>query len=216
MATTQSTRHGYLCFSRDFFFSLNIALVAELLGNQRPNWFFSNSEYGESSLALRMNALLHLHSHSTVGANAAFFVFAFAWAICLFVLLRISSRAPLVQTSLSSIAGVVSLLMLPLSWLFISHSIGSDSVLSGPPWVLLFIELSIATVCAVMFMSTKWFPPRWVGIPLLVLHFAFWEAVCFGPYFWRAPFQSIFAIVGFCAALTWSCCVSVQRRLAHA
>jgi hypothetical protein len=77
---------------------------------------------------------------------------------------------------------------------------------------LLFLELLAATICAVMYLRAKWSLPIWGGIALLVLHFAFWDAVCFGPYFWRAPIESVVAIAGLCSALVWGRYVSVQRQ----
>jgi hypothetical protein len=149
---------------------------------------------------------------SNVGENAAFLVYALVWATFIFLVLRISSGTPLAQRFLISTAGVVSLLALPLSWLYVSHLLGPESVLPGPPRVLLFLELLVATVCAVMYLRAKWSLPVWGGVALLVLHFAFWDAVCFGPYFWRAPIESVVAIVGFCSAFAWGRYVPDQER----
>ena len=211
-ATNQPTKSRSSRFLLEILFSLNIALVAKLLGNQRPNWFFSRLEYGEASLGPRVNASLHLHPHSNIGANAAFIMYGMAWAACFFLLLEIFSGTPLAQRFRSSMAGVVSLLALPVYWLYVSRLLGSDSTLPRPPWVLLFLELVAATVCAVMYLRTKWSLPAWGGVILLGLHFAVWDAVCFGPYFWRAPFQSIFAVAGFCSVVAWGYYVSAQRQ----
>jgi len=210
MRNNESMSTGHLSYFYQFLFALNIVLVAILEGNQRPNRLFSVLEYGEAGLGTRVNAFLHLHPHSNVGANGAFFVYALVWATCLFLLLRITSGTHLAQRFLRSLGGIVSLLALPLSWLYVSHLLGWDSFLPGLPRGLLFLELLAAIVCAVMYLRATWSLPIWGSVALLTLHFAFWDTVCFGPYFWRAPFQSIFAIAGFFSALLWARTVPVQ------
>lgn len=65
---------------------------------------------------------------SNVGANAAFLVYALVWATFIFLVLRISSGTPLAQRFLISTAGVASLVALALSWLYVSHLLGPESV----------------------------------------------------------------------------------------
>jgi hypothetical protein len=211
MLEKQPQNNNYLRHIFEFLFSLYIALVAKLMGNQKPNWFFSRLEYGEASVGPRMNAFLHLHPHSAVGLNGAFFVYAFAWAMCLFLLLKISSGTALAQRLLSSLGGIVSLLVLPLSWLYVSRLFGWTSFLPTLPQGVLFLELLAATLGAVMYLRAHRSLPIWGTAALLALHFVFWDAACFGPYFWRAPFHTIFVIAGFCSALAWSRYVSAQR-----
>lgn len=211
MHKKQLWRTCYLNYFHEFLFAFNIALIAKLEGNQKPNKFFSFLESGQMSLQQRINAFFSLHPHSSFGGNIAFIIYALAWALCLFLFLRIFSRTHLLQRFLNSLAGFSALLALPASWLYVTRLLGQFPILHRPPQVLLFVELLAATISAAMYLYGKWSLPAWESLVLLVAHFVFWDAVCFGPYFWRAPFQSIFAIAGFCSALAWGRYVSMQR-----
>ncbi|SRR5216683_2577431 len=206
-------RTSYLRYLHEFFFSLNIALVAKLEGNQKPNKFFSLLESGESSLRLRINTYLHMHPHSDIGGNTAFLALTLGLALCIFLLLRISSRTSLTK-KLLQLAGLVSLFALPASWLYVTQFVGSTTPSANLLRGLLLPELLAATICGAVYMYGRWPLQVWGSVALLVLHFSYWDAVCFGPYFWRAPFQSLFAIAGLCSSLVWGLYISDQRRMA--
>lgn len=149
MKKIHETQTSYLRYAHEFLFSLNIALVAKLQGNQKPNRFFFWVDTGESSLQSKLNSHLHLHPHSPIGANLAFVVLALGMALCLFLLLRVLSSTVLVGRFLRSAAGIVSLLFLPVSWLCVTQLIPVLPPLPNPPHTLLVLELLAVSAFAV-------------------------------------------------------------------
>jgi hypothetical protein len=197
---THTDLGGYL---RQIFFTLNLALIAKLWGNQRPNKVFSYLDFHEFAIQLKINSSLHLAPHNNVGANAAFLILTFGLSLCIFLL--ISFLATILPTkSFLKYSGIVSLTLLPISWLFVSRlldGVSSFSVLSNG---MLLLETLAIAFCGIAFWNGKWNLPAWASIILLAAHFGFWHVICFGLYFWRSPFQSIFATVGFCSSLLWA------------
>src|SRR5258707_932820 len=63
----------YIRYAHEFLFSLNVALVAKLEGNQEPNRLFSFFDSGEISLQSKINGFLHLHPHHAGGAKSLLF-----------------------------------------------------------------------------------------------------------------------------------------------
>jgi len=202
-------RIGYLRRAHELLFSLNIALVAKLQGNQKPNKLFSLWESGEASLQSRINAYLHLYPHHHVGSFTAFFIYALGPALCLFLLLRALSGTVLVGKFLRSVAGIVSLVFLPISWLCVAQLIPVSPLLPNPPLALLASELLVVSALAVMYLYASWPLPAWWGVAILLVHFAFWDwLVSGGPYFWRDPFRLVFPLAGFFSTLVWGAYVS--------
>jgi hypothetical protein len=184
-------------------FSLNIALCVRL-ANARTS--FSSLE---PSLKWRINSLLHLQPHSSVGGYSAFFAVALALTLGMLAILRLCSRAVLAEKLLRSVAGIASLAALPVSWLYVTHTIPVV-----PPgnlqsaWPLL--ELGVAIGCMVLYLIMRWPFPHWISILFLALHFGFWTWLSLGGlYFWRAPIELVFPTAGFCACLAWG------RYVAH-
>ncbi len=211
MENIQPRETSYPRYVHEFLFSLNIALVAKLEGNQKPNKLFSLLDSHEVTMQLKINAYLHLHPHHQVGANSAFFAIALSLALCIFLVLRISSSTYLSRQFLRTVAGFLSLLALPASWLYVAHLLGSFSLLPNPPYALLLLELLSVTVCAALYLYSKWPLPAWGTIALLLLHYSFWNwLVSGGPLFWRDPFRLIFPMAGFCSSLAWGYYVRYQ------
>ena len=186
-------------FTHDFLFSVNLALVATLEGNQKPNRFFSLLDSGQESLQYRLNALLRLHPHSQMGAYSAFLFVALAIALAIFLALRVCSMISLIEKLLRAIAAVISLLALPLAWLFVSYM---TERLPQPlsQHHIAFMELAAVTAL-VVYIGRKPEAPRWPAVFLLILYFSFWYVfISGGPYFWRDPFKLIFSIAGLSAS----------------
>jgi hypothetical protein len=193
MENIQPRETSYPRYVREFLFSLNIALVAKLEGNQKPNKLFSLLDSHEVTMQLKINAYLHLHPHHQVGANSAFFAIALSLALCIFLVLRISSSTYLSRQ------------------FYVAHLLGSFSLLPNPPYALLLLELLSVTVCAALYLYSKWPLPAWGTIALLLLHYSFWNwLVSGGPLFWRDPFRLIFPMAGFCSSLAWGYYVRYQ------
>src|SRR5258708_17689072 len=210
MKNNQPMRTGSLRCAHEFLFSLNIALLAELQGNQKPNKLFSFLDSIEFRIQTRINAYLNLHPHSHVGGYTAFFALSLALALCIFFLLRISLRNFLVKEFLRSVAGFISLLALPISWFYVTQVLGPVPFSLNLPRPWLISELMLIIGCAVLYLLAKWPLPKWSGVLLLALHFGFWGWLALGPYFWRYPFWAVFPMAGFCSSLAWGYYVRYQ------
>jgi hypothetical protein len=207
MGKNLSTHTGYGRYLHEFLFSLNAALVFRLTSARTS---FSNLE---SRLKWQINDVLHLGAHSNVGGYTAFFALALGLALGIFVVLRLCSRTLLARELLRSVAGIVSLLALPVSWLYATHLFPVPRTLPNPrdPWI--FLELVATMACAVFYLFARWPLPGWTGVLLLALHFGFWTWLSLGgPYFWRAAADLIFPTVGFFSCLAWGSYVSDQKR----
>jgi len=179
-------------------FSINYGLLIR--------WVMAQANYVASELAIKawINNLLHLHPHSAVGGNLAFLLLALGVALGIFLLLRVLSSTTLSSEFLRSVAGILSLIGLPAAWFYRAHLYRLTVIVSGPTRVLLWLELLITTICVVLFLYGKWFFPGWASVVPLVFHFSLWGWLLLGtPYFWLAPFQSLFPLAGFCSALAW-------------
>ncbi len=130
MHKKQLLRTGCLNYFHEFFFAFNIALIAKLEGNQKPNKFFSFLESGQMNLQQRINVFFNLHPHSSFGGDIAFIIYALALALCLFLFLRTFSRTHLLQRFLNSLAGFLALLALPVTWLYVTHLAGGPDEMS--------------------------------------------------------------------------------------
>lgn len=196
-------------YVHEFLFALNIALVAQLEGNQKPNRVFGLLEWGEIRLQLRIAERLNLHPHSYFASNVAFVICSLASALVMFLLLRLASRT-LVTQRLLRFAGILSLVALPASWLYSTYLIGWWFIVLPTRLLLLLIaELLLATVCGIAYLYGKWPLPAWANIILALVHFAFIQTVCFGPYFWLGPnLQPIVTFAGFFSTIAWGVYIS--------
>src|SRR5213078_3698077 len=99
----------------------------------------------------------------------------------------------------------------PASWLYVAYRLGWwFTLLSARLIYLLVMELAVVTLCAIAYLYSKWPLPTWANTILLLVHFAFIQTVCFGPYFWRGT-QSLVTLAGLCSSLAWGLYVSDQR-----
>jgi hypothetical protein len=210
MKNNHPTRTDYLRYAHEFLFSLNIAFLAKLQGNQKPNKLFSFLDSAEFRIQLKINAYLNLHPHSHVGGYTAFFALAFGLALCIFLLLRIFSNTSLAKEFLRCAAGFMSLLALPISWFYVTQVLGPVPFSLNLPRPWLISELILIIACAVLYLLAKWSLPMWSGVLLLALHFGFWGWLALGPFFWRYPFWVVFPMAGFCSSLVWGRYVSDQ------
>lgn len=206
MENKQSLSAGYLRFTHELLFSLNIALVLVLARTFVTP--FSTLE----RLAHAINRRLHFPLHSNVGGYAALFTLGAALACCMVLLLHISRNTWLTKQVLHSLAGVASLTALPICWLYVSYVMQQPSVSSNLRlWLL--SELAVAVVAVVLFLLSKWFLPAWINAVLLTLHFALWAWAFFGgTYFVRYPSRLIFPVVGLLSVLVWGLYVSRDGR----
>ncbi len=205
MKNNQPARENRLRLVHEALFSLNIGLMTR--------WVMAQANYylAELKIQLWVNRHLHLHPHSNVGGYGAFLTLALAMAFSIFLLLRLASHTLLAKELLRSAAGIVSLLTLPASWLYVTRLYPQPPGLPYAPRVWLLVELAGAVAGAAVYLYAKWFS-AWLNVGLLVLHFGFWGWLFLGGlYFWLAPFQLVFPLAGLCSSLAWGLYVSRQR-----
>lgn len=207
MKKNQTPRTNPLGIAHEFLFSLNLGLVARLV------MAYANYYHTEATLKLWFNRKLGLHPHSDVGGNAAFLLLALEITLSILLLLRVFSRTSAIRAFLQYVAGIVSALALPFSWLYGAHLYEPLPGAPNPPHALLLLELAAVTVCAVLYLLSMWPLPGWGGVLLLLLHYGFWGWLFLGgPYFWLDPFKLLFPLTGLCSSLVWGQYVSAQRQ----
>src|SRR5665213_27102 len=206
-----SSRVASLRHICEILFSLNVALVAKLQGNQRPNRFFSTLEAGQLNLQLVINRNLHIIPHSSVGGYLAFYAYALLWTLVLYIMIRYFSQTRLATALDQPLEGIISLVGLPVSWLYV----GTAPTLPNPPHSLLILELIFVTVCALLYSFSKLSLPIWGTVLMLAFHFALWGWLLLGgPYFWFSPLRTVVAVAGFTASLAWAVFVRAKAQTA--
>lgn len=203
----ENERHvRYLHFLHDSLFSLNIALVVRLANAQTS--LFSL----EPNLQFRINGAFGLNPHSNVGGYSAFFLVAVSLALGILALLWVFSRARFVGEAILSVSGTVSLVALPVGWLYVTHISPVLPGLPNPPRAALLLELAAVIVCSVLYLLARRSYPIWSAVLVLVLHFALWGWLLLGGWdFWLAPIKLVFPFVGFCSCLAWGGYVALRR-----
>jgi hypothetical protein len=179
-------------------FSFNVGLLAR--------WDMAQANYAWTELRLKdwINLRLHLHPHSDIGGDAAFLLLALEIAVVTLLGLRLLSKTGLSESTLFMAGGTIAFLALPASWFYRAHLYRPLPGLPDPPHIILFFEVVAATVCAHVFPRIKWPLSGWLHTAVVILHFALWGWLFLGgPYFWLAPFQSIFPLAGLCSCLPW-------------
>jgi hypothetical protein len=179
-----------LSFEHRVLFSVNVALVLKLEGNQLPNRFLSFLDFGEAFLQTKVNGLFQLHPHHAVGANTAFIVLALGLATLMLLILTVLLRLPSFERLSRSTAGIISL----VAWLCVSKLLGIPEPLPNPPHVLLYLELIAASACAVLHLCAKWPTPNWLSLVLLAVHFGFWNWIVSGGPLLARPISSRFSL----------------------
>jgi hypothetical protein len=119
--------------------------------------------------------------------------------------LRLFSNTFWARELLRSVAGMFSLLALPIHWFYVAHLYYQVTDLPNPPHAWLFLELAVVLVCAVFYLFARWPIPAWGSVALIALHHGLWGWLFLGgPYFWLAPFQTLVPLVSLCSSLAWS------------
>ena len=190
-------------------FSLNVAALAMLAAEMKPNRYLSVLLSGEANLKITLNHILAQHPHSNIGGNIAFLSMALIWAIPLFLLFQISVWETPSRWFFNYPAGVLSLIALPLVWLLgrVYFTTNPDELVIHR--YLIFLELLIALICGIAYAYGFFLTTGWITSGLLVLHFFFWCWVIFGSIrFWLDPFRLVFPLLSAIAAYAWGVLVS--------
>jgi hypothetical protein len=208
MDENRPRRSNRVRLTHEALFSLNVGLAVR--------WAMAQANYSANEIRIKewVNSYLHLNPHSNVGDNTALFVLSLEIALCIFVVMRIFSLGSWVDRLLLGSSGILSLVALPIAWLYSSRRWWSYPDLPHPPHALLLAELAAAVICATQHQYAKWPLPRWGSIALVTLHFAFWAWIFLGgPLFWREPFYSIFPLAGLCSSLAWGFYVANRNAI---
>lgn len=185
-----------------FLTALNVALLFRWVKAQVA---FSDAE---DFLKWRINSLLHLNPHSSVGGDSAFFTLALGLALCIFAVLSIGSLNSQLRRTILFLAGPISIGALPISWIYISNRFPN---LSSLPRFWPLAETAVAILCCGLYsLRTR---PLWLWGALVVLHFGFWAWLFLGGiYFWLSPVKLVFPLVGLSAVLAWGFYISGKVR----
>jgi hypothetical protein len=202
MHTRQSERR----YAHEALFSINAGMIIKLFRNLT----LGRSSIGAADVRLEQNLQWGINTHihrfpqSSVGGYAAFTLLALIAAGTIFVVLRLFSLIRLEDRFLRLCAGLLSAILLPTCWLYVSALNPPPRGLPSPPLVLLAFELGCIVSWILLYLRYK--PgPNWFNIALLALHFVFWGWLLLGgPFFWRDPFKCIFPAMGFASVFAWS------------
>jgi hypothetical protein len=148
--------------------------------------------------------------HSNVGGNLAFLFLAIGLALCIFAVIRLLSSIISNQVLILGV-GILSILALPVCWLYLTYSFGYDPLRTDPSKPLLLVELVVASVCTTLYFYRKWLLPEPSDIALAAIHYGLWGWVFFGPFFWTGIRGLFFCFFGFASTLVW--CFYVKRTL---
>ena len=191
-------------FMPEFLFALNLALVAKLEGNQRPNRVFSWLDRYEFPLQLKINQALHLFPHHWGGSIGAFMLLSLALALCVFILLKILAISSTTERFLNRAAGLISLLAWPVAWLIVTFIDPAYAKVSTLAAVVAF-ECVLTGVAAILFGMGIWRISPIPGVVLVIAHFAFAYWIVFGGLFvWRNPITILFPLVGIASTVFWA------------
>jgi hypothetical protein len=207
MRSNHASTKSFIRYAYEFLFALNIGLVVR--------WVMAQANYFESELKIQvwLSAHLHLHPHSQLAGHIAFVLLALEIALAAFVLLEIASYISSPHALPLSIAGIASLIALPLGWVYAARLREPPPGLPTLSNIWLNVELIGTILCAILYILKKWPLPKWAGILLIVLHFALWAWLFPVGAFWLDPFQSVFPLVGLCSSLAWA--LYLSDRLPH-
>lgn len=196
-------------------------LVARLTEGIRDFWPFRYLGFGvwETRLEFAVESYIYHRSHPNVRfvpkdlmGHTAFLVAILAISLGGVVLLRLFSHTCLVRELLRSVAGLASILMLPICWLYYQKPYPSfEDVDALRPW--LYFELVAIAGAVVVYAFVPRFLPAWSVVASLLMHYVLWGWLFLGgPYFWFASFQSVFPAAGLCASIAWFVYISYQRQ----
>ena len=168
---------------RDSYFILRTTLLridgllAHWIGRSHDRMFFSHTDFDA-----------HL-----------FFGMWWVLAVIIFACLRALGQPRFVATFLCYAAGIVALAG-PLC----SYSFAPSGWWLGAARPLQWLEVAVIVGCVLLYLHRAWPANAKSGILVLLLHFAFWRLVIFGPAWRDYAWQALgFLLLPFCTSLVW-------------
>jgi len=180
--------------------AVNLALALTAIGFGLAGPYHPAAEaFRAMDLAISRNlGILPPQSHFTEG-YFAFFVPACVLAVCVWLLLRLTSRARLTRAFLRSGSGVVAPVAAPAWWLVLYYK--------ADEWSLFTVIQSVVVLLILLYgiwyvSAERTVPGRGVAV-MLALYYGFW--------FWQFGLYSSFGgysgplapAAGLCASVTW-------------
>jgi hypothetical protein len=180
----------------EILFSLSIAFLGVSL------LFIAVPGTGDpfSRLEVRINLFLHVRQTDFIRGYLACAIPSAILALCIVMMLQLSSGTRLTKELLRSVSGVMLLLGPPVFWFCYYQVVGWPF---GWPYRWAPFELTVVVVCVALYLRDKWTFPAWVGVSLLLAHYVFWywtPSTNPGLANYAGP---IAPILGFCSALAW-------------
>jgi hypothetical protein len=160
-------------------------------------------------LEVTINLFLHIRQTDLIRGYFEYSISSAILALCIGIILQLSSGTRLTKEILRSVSGVMLLLAPPAFWFCHYQVVGWPF---GWPYRWTPVELTVVVVCAVLYLGGKWPFPAWISISLLLGHYAFWYWIPStnpGLADYSGP---IAPILGFCSALAWGVYVARLRE----
>jgi len=192
-----------LRYVHEILFAANVAFAGVTL-------VFSIA-YGLSLPFLRMNHaisdLLHIKQTDYVTNYFGTAIATLLLMICVWVLLRLFSRAWITKELLRSVAGIVVLFITPAFWFYANQRNGWEY---GWPYRWAPFEIAVVVVCVVLFLAGKWPVRGWIALVLLAGHYIFWFWL-FSTAYLASYVGPAGPILGFSSAVIWGLYVTTVR-----
>jgi hypothetical protein len=206
-----SSRVGYI---HEIMFSLNLAsaVIAGLF------------LYGPASIVselfrmeISIQTLLHVHQTDLHLGYWAFLLPATVLALCIWILLRLSSGIRFAQEIFRSFSGIAAVAAVPIYWLCATYS--SDHRYGWNPFhVMGFYEVMLALIFVLLYLRSPLFIPWWGSVSIVILHYGLWFRY-FGTYYVirtgnGGPINLI-PIIGLISTLAWVLYIWRSQREQH-
>jgi hypothetical protein len=155
-------------------------------------------------MEISVQRVLHIHQTDLHLGYWAFFLPATALALCIWLLLRLTSNTRLAREMLRSIAAFAALALPAVYWLCARYE-ERRRYGWNPLQAIQTYELLAALVLLSLYLANKRPIPLWSSALIVVLHFSFWFWQ-FGPYSLLLGFGGpvvLEPVIGLSSALAW-------------
>jgi hypothetical protein len=201
-------KNEQIAFSRSgrtaqFLSALNVTIVLKWISNHAPSHSFLTFAT-EGEVQRYVNRVLQVGAHSQIGGWFSYLLVVTLIGLFIFTCIRLLARTDVGAAILFPITGIVSLVALPMGWLYVAVATPRDSGLPNIPLFIAILEILVVMAGWFLFIGEKQSLPKSVSLLLLLLHFVFWGWLSIGGlYFWLDPLRLIYPAAGIAACLAW-------------
>ena len=191
-------RSPYLQYVHEVAASINIALTGASVFLSFGLTYATNALFEiDRTISLRLGLVsnpndVRVAKDSFTPGYFAYFIAAFAFAVCVWLPLRLFAGSMIAREFLRSVAGILALAVAPLGWLWFHRW--------GHP--ILSSEIALVVALGMIYSFGTWAMPEWAITVVVVFHFGFWLYE-FGSYFSFRDYYAVLPAVGLCAGLAW-------------